>query len=71
MCDLKEFPSASVAWNMKSGGKRTRFRCLIEDFRRHAVEFRKVAVEHDFVPADQVNPALDQLNWNRQPIGRQ
>jgi len=42
---------------------------LIQNFCSHLVEFGQARIEHDFLASDEVNPAFDQLNWDREPFG--
>ena len=61
ICDLKISLSPVLSLNMKSAGNRLRLRrtASVEPLRRHAVERRKVCVEHHAFATDHVDPRLD------------
>ena len=42
---------------------------LIQSCGSHAIEFGQVAVEHDSLSADQVDPPFDNFGWNELVIG--
>ncbi len=38
--------------------------CLVEDFSGNLIKLGQVRIEHDFVPANKVNLAFDEFDWD-------